>query len=135
MSDAKHVVLIHGSWARGDSWAPARAAFEECGYTLNTPTLRHHELPLHEGAMKIAPLRSPRMICGTPQRLAISAGANVLAVSRMLGHENPQLTLKTYADLFDTDLDKVSDALNRARRKSVSKRGPQRVRQLRKATG
>ncbi len=45
------------------------------------------------------------------------------------------MTLKTYADLFDTDLDKVSDALDTARRKSVSKRGPKRVRQLRKATG
>jgi pimeloyl-ACP methyl ester carboxylesterase len=56
MSDAKHVVLIHGTWCRGDSWAPARAAFEERGYTVHTPTLRHHELPLPEGAMKIAPL-------------------------------------------------------------------------------
>jgi pimeloyl-ACP methyl ester carboxylesterase len=56
MSDTKHVVLIHGAWARGGSWGPARAAFEERGYTVHTPTLRHHELPLQEGAMKIAPL-------------------------------------------------------------------------------
>ena len=56
MSDTKHVVLIHGTWASGDSWGPARAAFEERGYTVHTPTLRHHELPVEEGAMKIAPL-------------------------------------------------------------------------------
>ncbi len=56
MSDTKHVVLIHGTWSRGVSWAPARAAFEERGYIVHTPTLRHHELPLQEGAMKIAPL-------------------------------------------------------------------------------
>lgn len=56
MSDTKHVVLIHGCWARGDSLAPARAAFEDRGYTVHSPTLRHHELPLQEGAMKIAPL-------------------------------------------------------------------------------
>lgn len=56
MSDTKHVVLIHGTWSRGDSWGPARAAFEERGYTVHTPTLRHHELPLEEGAPKIAPL-------------------------------------------------------------------------------
>ena len=56
MADTKQVVLIHGTWARGDSWGPARAAFEERGYTVHTPTLRHHELPLQEGAMKIAPL-------------------------------------------------------------------------------
>ena len=56
MPDTKHVVLIHGTWCRGDSWGPTRAAFEERGYTVHTPTLRYHELPLQEGAMKIAPL-------------------------------------------------------------------------------
>src|ERR1700748_3553978 len=56
MSDTKHVVLIHGSWSRGEQFAPARAAFEERGYTAHTPTLRHHELPTQEGAMKIASL-------------------------------------------------------------------------------
>jgi len=56
MSDTRHVVLIHGTWCRGDSWGPTRAAFEERGYTVHTPTLRHHELPLPEGAIKIAPL-------------------------------------------------------------------------------
>jgi pimeloyl-ACP methyl ester carboxylesterase len=56
MSDSKHVVLIHGMGGRGDYLAPARAAFEERGYTVHTPTLRHHELPLEEGATKIASL-------------------------------------------------------------------------------
>jgi pimeloyl-ACP methyl ester carboxylesterase len=56
MADTKHVVLIHGSWSRGDQLAAARTAFEERGYTAHTPTLRHHELPLHEGALKIASL-------------------------------------------------------------------------------
>lgn len=56
MSDTQHVVLIHGAWARGGSWGPARAAFEARGYTVHTPTLRHHELPLQEGGTRIAPL-------------------------------------------------------------------------------
>lgn len=56
MSDTKHVVLIHGTCCRGDYWGPTRAAFEERGYTMHTPTLRNHEMPLQEGAMKIAPL-------------------------------------------------------------------------------
>jgi pimeloyl-ACP methyl ester carboxylesterase len=56
MSDTKHVVLIHGAWGRGELWAFAGAAFEERGYTAHTPTLRHHDLPLHEGALKIASL-------------------------------------------------------------------------------
>jgi len=29
MADAMHIVLIHGSWSRGEQWASARAAFEE----------------------------------------------------------------------------------------------------------
>ena len=56
MSDIKHVVLIHGMCGCGDYLAPARAAFEERGYTVHSPTLRHHELPLEEGATKIASL-------------------------------------------------------------------------------
>ena len=56
MSDTKHVVLTHGAWSRGERLAPVRAAFEERGYTAHTPTWRYHELPLHEGAMKVASL-------------------------------------------------------------------------------
>src|SRR5262245_33944385 len=53
--------------------------------------------------------RSRRTICGMPRRaLTISAGANVLAVSRMLGHKDPSVTLRIYADLFDSDLDAVA---------------------------
>lgn len=51
----------------------------------------------------------------TSASLAISAGANVKAVQRMLGHASASMTLDTYADLFDTDLDNVSEALNKAR--------------------
>lgn len=43
----------------------------------------------------------------TAASLAVSSGASVLAVSRMLGHANPKETLRTYADLFDEDLDDV----------------------------
>jgi pimeloyl-ACP methyl ester carboxylesterase len=56
VSDTKHVFLIHGTWSPGEQWNRARAAFEERGYMVHTPTLRHHELPLQEGALKIARL-------------------------------------------------------------------------------
>lgn len=56
MADAKHVVLIHGSWSRGEQLAPARVAFEELGYAAHTPTLRHHDLPARAGATKVASL-------------------------------------------------------------------------------
>ncbi len=53
----------------------------------------------------------------TAASLAVSAGANVKAVQRMLGHESAALTLDIYADLFDDDLDTVADALDAARRR------------------
>ncbi|GAA4176340.1 tyrosine-type recombinase/integrase [Gryllotalpicola koreensis] len=46
---------------------------------------------------------------------AVAAGANVKALQRMLGHESAAMTLDVYADLFDDDLDKVADALERSR--------------------
>ncbi|MGN6426827.1 MAG: tyrosine-type recombinase/integrase [Leifsonia sp.] len=49
----------------------------------------------------------------TAASLAISAGANVKAVQRMLGHASAAMTLDVYADLFDNDLDAVGDALSR----------------------
>ena len=56
MADTKHVVLIHGTWLRGDSWADTRAEFEQRGYTVHTPTLRFHDQPFEEGAKKVGPV-------------------------------------------------------------------------------
>ena len=36
---------------------------------------------------------------------------NVLALQRMLGHTSAKVTLDTYADLFDDDLDAVAVTL------------------------
>jgi len=55
----------------------------------------------------------------TAASLAISAGANVKAVQRMLGHASASMTLDTYADLFDDDLDQVAVALDHARSETV----------------
>ena len=46
--------------------------------------------------------------------LAVSAGANVKAVQRMLGHAKASMTLDVYADLFDDDLDGVAASLDAA---------------------
>ncbi|WP_229773812.1 tyrosine-type recombinase/integrase [Bifidobacterium sp. WCA-178-WT-4B] len=48
----------------------------------------------------------------TAASIAISSGANVKAVQRMLGHQNAAMTLDTYADLFDTDLDDVATSIS-----------------------
>lgn len=57
----------------------------------------------------------------TAASLAISAGANVKAVQRMLGHASAAMTLDTYADLFDDDLAAVAASLSDARRQAVAK--------------
>ena len=44
--------------------------------------------------------------------LAVSAGANVKAVQRMLGHASAAMTLDVYSGLFDDDLDGVADRLD-----------------------
>jgi hypothetical protein len=44
--------------------------------------------------------------------MAISAGANPKAVQRMHGHASAAMTLDTYADLFEDDLDVVSQRLD-----------------------
>ncbi|MGF0319618.1 alpha/beta fold hydrolase [Nocardia fluminea] len=54
MTTANHVVLVHGTWGSGPFWTEARAAFEARGFTVHTPTLRHHELPLLAGATEVA---------------------------------------------------------------------------------
>lgn len=59
---------------------------------------------------------SPHDLRHTAASLAISAGANVKALQRMLGHESASVTLDTYAELFDDDLDAVGDALEEYRR-------------------
>jgi integrase len=55
----------------------------------------------------------------TAASLAVSAGANVKSLQRMLGHEKASLTLDTYADLFEDDLDAVGVALDNLVNSSV----------------
>lgn len=46
--------------------------------------------------------------------LMVSSGANVKVVQRQLGHASAAMTLDTYADLFDGDLDEVAAAMDRS---------------------
>jgi integrase len=61
------------------------------------------------------PRTTPHDLRHTAASLAVSAGANVKAVQRMLGHASAAMTLDVYADLFDDDLDAVAAALDKAR--------------------
>ena len=47
----------------------------------------------------------------TAASLAISAGANLKVVQRMLGHASAAMTLDVYADLFESDLDSAAQSV------------------------
>ncbi|MGI5188432.1 tyrosine-type recombinase/integrase [Promicromonospora sp. CA-289599] len=66
------------------------------------------------------PRVTPHDLRHTAASLAVSAGANVKAVQRMLGHASAAMTLDVYADLFDDDLDAVAASLDAARSAAVS---------------
>lgn len=88
-----------GGWLRGRVFR--RGWLDEAAETIGQPGLTPHELR------------------HTAASLAISAGANVKAVQRMLGHASAAVTLDVYSDLFDSDLDAVSAALDAAMAVSV----------------
>jgi integrase len=52
---------------------------------------------------------TPHELRHTAASLAVSAGANVKAVQRMLGHASAAMTLDVYSGLFDDDLDGVAE--------------------------
>jgi len=56
---------------------------------------------------------TPHVLRHTAASLAVSAGANVKAVQRMLGHASAAMTLDVYSGLFDDDLDGVAERLDR----------------------
>ena len=53
----------------------------------------------------------PHDLRHTAASLAISAGASVKAVQRMLGHSSAQLTLDRYSHLYDDDLEALADSM------------------------
>jgi integrase len=67
------------------------------------PALRDAGL---DEALRVHDLRA------TAATLAISAGASVKAVQRMLGHASAKVTLDTYAGLFEDDLEALADRLD-----------------------
>lgn len=79
---------------------------------------------------------TPHDLRHTCASLAVSSGANALAVSRMLGHhKDPSVTLRIYADLFDSDLDavavnldaRISGSVQTVSKAPVDRRRPRRI--------
>jgi integrase len=78
-----------------------RSWFDAAAAAINQPGLTSHELR------------------HTAASLAVSAGANVKAVQRMLGHASAAMTVDRYPDLFDDELDAVADRLDAVYRRAT----------------
>lgn len=87
---------------------------DDRGRPLVTPTIREHSW--FDRALETAglPTMTIHDLRHTAASLAISAGGNVKAVQKMLGHASAAMTLDVYADLFDDDLDAVAIRLDQA---------------------
>jgi integrase len=89
---------------------------DEHGHYLRSARVHEDNMSWFAGAVKRAgvPRITPHDLRHSAASFAVSAGANVKVVQKMLGHSSAAMTLDTYADLFDGDLDSVSDALDHA---------------------
>jgi len=67
---------------------------------------------------------TPHNLRDTAASLAIQAGASVVAVARLLGHESAATTLNHYAGLFPSDLDDVAHRLDAAARRVQERESP-----------
>jgi integrase len=82
-----------------------RHRFDQAAKEIGVPGLTPHEL---------------RHTCAS---LAISAGANIKAVQRLLGHETAAMTLDEYGHLFSDDLTAVAKSLDAAANTAMQKAG------------
>ncbi|TFC19495.1 site-specific integrase [Cryobacterium glucosi] len=99
-----------GAWLRNGNFRhrhfdPALTLIREGRSTPDDPTLNVEADPNF-------PVVTPHDLRHTAAWLAVSAGASVKSVQRMLGHASAAMTLDVYADLFDDDLDAVACALD-----------------------
>lgn len=84
------------------------------GATLRVRSMRRNWFDVAALAAGLGGL-TPHELRHTAASLAVAAGASVLSVQRMLGHDKPSTTLDVYADLFDGDLDDVASRLAETR--------------------
>jgi hypothetical protein len=67
---------------------------------------------------------TPHNLRSTAASLVIQAGASVVAIARVLGHESAATTLNHYAGHFPTDLDDVAVRLDATAREAIAKQMP-----------
>ena len=117
---------LRGGVLRNSNWR-ARV-FEPAVESLRTASIEQRTKEVAASGQASTPefpVITPHDLRHTAASLAVSAGANVKAVQRMLGHAKASMTLDTYADLFDDDLDDVAASLDAAIRSAAAPLRPQ----------
>ncbi|SDR20922.1 Site-specific recombinase XerD [Tsukamurella pulmonis] len=112
--------LLVSNW-RPRTFNKARARVQSATEAIRTEEAKATVASAVKNPTPPFPTVTPHDLRHAYASLAVSAGANVKALQRALGHAKASMTLDTYADLFDEDLDGVavrldvlvSDALSR----------------------
>lgn len=98
-----------GPPAGNKSWLSG--AVDRCRAAADAARVREAK-ELGEPTTPVFPRITAHALRHTAASLAISSGANVKVVQRMLGHASAAMTLDVYADLFDDDLTGVAQKLD-----------------------
>lgn len=102
------------------AWPRAGIVFQDAaGGYIRYSNWRRRRLDAAVTAAELGRKVTPHHFRDTAASLAIQAGASVVSVSRMLGHEDPSTTLKHYAGLFPSDLSDVAAGLDRGARAAL----------------
>ena len=105
-TSAEFVALRHAHACGAKSRGPAAA----CSGTITFATDGFDDAAVAVGLDGL----TPHELRHTAASLAVSSGANVKAVQRMLGHVSAAMTLDVYSSLFDGDLDGLANRLDEA---------------------
>jgi integrase len=114
-TDLRGGVLRNSNW-RDRVFAPA---VRKCQVAAESAQAK--EAKRGQPTTPVFPSITPHDLRHAAASLAISAGANVKAPQRILGHAKASMTLDTYADLFDDDLDDVATTLDAAIRATADR--------------
>ena len=116
-------VILSAAVGVGDDDGPLRPAPSDLVFpSANSTPLRNRNFRRDSFDAATAALGltiTPHNLRDTASWLAIHAGASVVAVARLLGHESAATTLNHYAGLFPTDLDDSAVRLDAAPREAV----------------
>jgi len=116
-------VILSAAVGVGDDDGPLRPAPSDLVFpSANSTPLRNRNFRRDSFDAATAALGltiTPHNLRDTASSLAIHAGASVVAVARLLGHESAATTLNHYAGLFPTDLDDVAIRLDVAARQPM----------------